>query len=138
MAIQLLGLYDSLTLPWLAAQDTVLGLDAGKSDPAIDFCAWRAKLGGMYSFHDFVTSLLHCFIALLSRSTASADSVHSIIPQLPIFPVLSQQCHQKGSLQHLPQGREPQRRAKRLPLLVISTILVVGFKPPLQLKVCHY
>ncbi len=53
-AVRLSGLDDSLTLPWLAAQGTVLGPDAGKSDPAIDFCARRAKLGGMYSF--FVTT----------------------------------------------------------------------------------
>lgn len=49
-AARLSGLDDSLTLPWLAVRDTVLGPGAGTSDPPMDFCAWRAKLGGMYSF----------------------------------------------------------------------------------------
>lgn len=49
-AARLSGLDDSLTLPWLAVRGTVLGPGAGTSDPPIDFCAWRAKLGGMYSF----------------------------------------------------------------------------------------
>jgi hypothetical protein len=93
MAVRLSGLDGSFTLPWVTAREAVLGPGAGISDPLTDFCACRAKLGGIYSFfvaacgcdESAVSAPSPAVVLALSEPSTLARTASTMVFRTPFF-----------------------------------------------------